>query len=163
MDSKAALCIESSSEAYKGYPLQCSQVPTTANIALVHQSIINKSLNGVKLDSGLVLPASKSYLKVLEVLVMLGSATITPAQVEIAIMSSHLHTNFALVGQIHLVHNVHSLDMSSAYFEVWGSQAGTWGKSLAQSIFQFGPKGLCIVKAIANPGEGALCTQLILH
>jgi predicted NAD/FAD-dependent oxidoreductase len=42
-DSKAALCIESASKAYKGYSLQCSQVPTPADIALVCQSIVAKS------------------------------------------------------------------------------------------------------------------------
>jgi hypothetical protein len=48
-DSEADLHIESSSKAYKGYSLQCSQVPTTADIALVCQSIIDKSLGGVML------------------------------------------------------------------------------------------------------------------
>jgi hypothetical protein len=157
-DSKAALRIESASKAYKGFSLRCSQVPTSADIVLVRQSIVAKCLNGVNLDFGLVLPASKSYLKVLDVPVLMGGTTVTPSQVETAMMSSPLHKDFALVGQIRLVRNASGSDTSSAYFEVWDSQAGTRGKSLARSTFQFGLKALRVVEAIANPGA-PLCRR----
>ncbi|KDR65183.1 hypothetical protein GALMADRAFT_82167, partial [Galerina marginata CBS 339.88] len=100
------------------------------------------------------LPASKSYLRVLDVPTDQPAALgpTLPDHVRKAMYASALTEHLHLDGPVRLVRNSKSSTTSTAYFNIWDSKSGFRARALIGRTFMLGPNTLTIKESNRSAG-----------
>jgi hypothetical protein len=150
---KVNLRVESTTCAYGGWALSTNTSPTLAQVILIRTSLTEHYWSKPSFKVEAYIPASKSYLKLVDVpRFSSGRIPTTGEAIEEAMRLLAHCSRFLLAGNIRVVANSRQLDMSTAFFEVWDSRSGSLVRSLIRRTVQFGRWSLRIVETRAMPG-----------
>ncbi|KDR65462.1 hypothetical protein GALMADRAFT_148669 [Galerina marginata CBS 339.88] len=122
----ASVKAESVSQAYRGYSIATSNVPRDRDLDIIRGCVHDFFPDDLGDKIWVGLPASKSYLQVLDVPTDQPAALgpTLPDHVRKAMYASALTDHLHLDGPVRLVRNSKSSTTSTAYFNIWDSKSG---------------------------------------
>jgi hypothetical protein len=123
---KVNLRVESTTCAYGGWALSTNTSPTPAQVDFIQTSLTEHYWSKPSFKVEAYIPASKSYLKLVDVpRFSSGRIPTTGEAIEEAMRLLAHRSRFLLAGNVRVVANSRQSDTSTAFFEVWDSRLGS--------------------------------------